>query len=102
MYAATWGYFDIVTALLERGADVNVQDYKGNTALLHTVRGENPGIVSALLRNGEDTNLENTKSIVAALLENGADVDVQNKKGKSALMYTVQEGHLEFKQLLCI
>ncbi len=55
----------IVKTLLENGADVNLSDYLGNTAIMYS----------------------RTNKIIDLLLKYGADVNAQNNSGESALMY---------------
>lgn len=56
---------NLVQILLDYGADVNVQDPKGNTALYY----------AAINRN---------MRMIDLLLENGADMSIKNKRGDSA------------------
>ena len=78
MHVARWSFsdcqIDAVTSLIRRGADPNIQNVLGETALMLTfIRyTEYPG--------------DNLK-IVNTLIKNGADLNIQTKKGKTALMY---------------
>ena len=40
MIAAKEGLFTIANDLLKRGAYINIQDHKGDTPLIHAVKGE--------------------------------------------------------------
>ena len=79
--AALEGSAETVTALLERGADVNARDNDGYTALIWAAF------------NGH-------AEIVTALLERGADVDARNNDGDTALMWAAHNGHAEIATLL--
>lgn len=48
-FAAAKGHLDIVTLLLEKGADVNVRNYCGQTALMHACRHGHWEVVQMLL-----------------------------------------------------
>jgi len=58
---------EIVRMLIERGADVNIKNSKGMTALMIASRG-------------------GRTEIVRMLIERGADVNIKNSNGKTALM----------------
>jgi ankyrin repeat protein len=59
----------MTTLLIERGADVNLQDSDGNTALMEAV-------------------LMDSEAVVRKLLESGADKTLKNSNGRSALDFT--------------
>ena len=73
--AAKHGHADIVTALLENGADVNATNFNGRTALHYFAE-------------------QGHADIVTALLENGADVNVTDDFGQTALHLAAKEGHV--------
>ena len=45
----------MVELLIQRGAEVNLQDSDGNTALMHAAYWNRPAVVRRLLRAGADT-----------------------------------------------
>ena len=79
--ATHYGYTNIVKLLLEHGANINLQDNDGETALMvASVRAQ--------------------VNIAKMLLERGAQVDLQNKNGWCALMWPCREGHVESARVL--
>ena len=79
--AARYGHENVIINLLNGGADIELKDELGNTAL----------IVAAA---------ENKQSILKFLIEQGADVNAQSNDGTSALMNAAMYGHLEVADLL--
>jgi ankyrin repeat protein len=47
--AAQWGQEEVVTALIEHGADINRQDAEGRTPLHHAIQNGQQGIINMLL-----------------------------------------------------
>lgn len=101
--AASKGDIKTLAALLDGGADVNLEeaDFQGWTALMSATTSGQTGAVKFLiskganarvrLKDGETTLIqaaqnENNREIVEALIKAGADVNVQTKKGLTALM----------------
>ena len=99
----------VVNCLLQNGANVDLQDEDGQTALFHALRNKGIpfGILSSLVKNGANLNTRRkydkctplmsvTQSCgiyeeqlvpVTWLVENGANVDLQDKDGLTALHY---------------
>ncbi len=79
---ATFLYNDInaVRALIDLGANVNVQDNNGTTPLMHAVEYNRP-------------------EILRLLIARGADINHKNKLGDSALMYAKS---LDYKHIIDI
>lgn len=85
LVAAELGYFEFVDAMLERGADINIRDEDGNTALMIECRDE-PSLANVL-----------------ELIKRGADVNIQNARKETALMFTADEAHyLETGKVLMV
>jgi len=73
MLAAEKGQADIVQTLLERGADPNAQDGRGNTALMFAVQGEPTSMGPGRTEWSGRRDMEARTKIVAILLDHHAD-----------------------------
>ena len=104
--ALTNGHNDAFTFLIDKGADVNLQDHVGYTALHHAVQRRNFDAVSCLVHNGADVNLFTSinkhtplmsacqfhnMDAINVLLNKGADVNLQDRDGKSALHFACSD-----------
>jgi len=78
MTASRGGHENIVRLLLDRGADVNMTNDSGNTALIWA------------------SNI----NVVRLLLDRGANVNARNTDGGTALIYCSREGHENRVRLL--
>ena len=99
---------ELVKVLLEWGADPNIQDDNGYTALMDA--GESERVTRLLLVGGADPNIQNNDGetplmrssktghleVVKVLLEYGADPGMTNKKGKTALMMATDQDVIEY------
>ncbi len=81
MYASLKGYEDMVKFLLDKGANVNIQNNVGDTALSF-----------AVLKGYED--------IVKLLLDSGVNVNIQNNDGDTVLLFAVDNGQLPIVKIL--
>ena len=114
MLAIKNGHPNAAGFLIQHGADVNVKDIDGETALHYAVQryvgshhSEWCEVFSCLIKNGADINARAKDnytplmlaitschlSAVIFLTEHGADVDIQNRDGKTALHFAVQRYH---------
>ncbi len=114
MFAADNNYEDIVKLLLDNGANPNLQNNDGITALMITIAHGNQDIAKLLLDNGANPNIYsdnndtaltiairfNHEPIVKLLLENGANPDYQDESGITHLMWTVRKGSKPVVKLL--
>ncbi|MDD4977443.1 MAG: ankyrin repeat domain-containing protein [Gallionella sp.] len=113
---------EVLLLLLQSGAEPNLQDKDGRTALIHAVRMQNDEQVSLLLEHGADVNIVTSQGdsalleaswstlrymdpvlpgvIVKALLEHGANVHARNNKGRSSLQSAVSEDTTVMTMLL--
>jgi len=112
--AARLGNIDNVQALIDAGADVNVQSNNGYTALIWAVRKNSLPIAQALLAAGANINLQdyvgctaliwavryNSLPIVQALLAAGADVNVEDSSGHSSLWWAVRKNNIDMIRLI--
>lgn len=104
--------------LLNAGADINMKDMLGYTALAHAAENGNVNCVETLLEAGSQTliNISNTDSqtplMLAAgsngdnvqclqkLLSAGADPNLEDFEGAKALQYAARNKNVACKQLL--
>ena len=119
MIAAQKGHVSVATFLIEHGANVDLQDENGNTALHHTLYGSDVSceILSCLTGSGADVNgvnkVKHTPLMIAAkrghlnaltlLIKHGAhDVDLQDSDGYTALHYAVYSSDISCEILSCL
>ena len=115
MKAVHHGQLEVVELLLERGADVNLQDDDNCTALWHAVAMNRTEIVRLLLDQGdiqvdlkqkdgwtplEKVCYEGYQNIVELLLNKGSDVNAQDDAGYGPLWNAVQNNHPDIVKLL--
>uniref|UniRef100_A0A8C7UAH3 E3 ubiquitin-protein ligase MIB2 n=1 Tax=Oncorhynchus mykiss TaxID=8022 RepID=A0A8C7UAH3_ONCMY len=87
--AVTQGHGDLVQLLVAEGADVNVEDEDGDTAM-HVALTKEEGGGSGFVQLGSSGLMGNTELSVGAaiacfLAQEGADINYANHKGKSPL-----------------
>ncbi|HUF72504.1 MAG TPA: ankyrin repeat domain-containing protein [Gammaproteobacteria bacterium] len=115
MYAAHYGDFLLVDALIEAGADVTAQNALGTSAITEAAIIGHAQILSALVAAGADPNFENpegetpimavarTGNVDAAkvLVEAGADINAREDwGGQSAIMWAAARGNHEMVRFL--
>jgi ankyrin repeat protein len=87
IHAAKWGNFEIVKLLIEKNANVNSRDIKGNTVLSTARANNHESIYNYLLENGAVELANNNQPIqntgISSLLDNNESIDFQ--KGKYRL-----------------
>ena len=113
MYAARDGRTSLVNLLLEWGADPNVIDQGGLTALQHAAYSapkQQVPTITALLRHGAKVDglrgsvLVFSKfgedAAIRILLEQGADINLPGRTGETALMTAAERGRCSTVNLL--
>jgi len=114
MITVAEGHSSTSAILISVGANVNLANHKGRTALMFAAWYGNKEIAEALLKAGSDPNIVPTdeegssalisatikgyKEIVKMLLDRGADPNLRNKEGKTALSYASAEVAQVLKQ----
>ena len=115
-WAAHWDDLETADLLIQAGADVNIANSFGDTALWEACNNASAAMVvklagagaspnAPLLRTGETALMRCARTgnveAVRALLEHGADLTVkENQKGQTALMWAIEERHSEVARLL--
>ncbi|XP_060576519.1 ankyrin repeat domain-containing protein 26-like isoform X23 [Ruditapes philippinarum] len=103
--ACAQGHADVVEALLEWNARVNVGDNQGKTPLMKAIECNQEKCVKLLLEHKVDINVtdkdkntalhlavkEGNTAMVALLVRYGAKVNVKNKDGRTPLILSVQD-----------
>ena len=114
MLASCAGHVEIVSLLLETGADKNLQDRDARTALILASEWGHFEIVRLLLEAGADKNLQDRTGytalmkasfgghvdIVRLLLDAGADKNLRDKTGMTAHMLASSRAYVEIVRLL--
>lgn len=104
----------VALALIEDGADVNVAETNGTTALHWAVHNGDLPLVKRLLKGGVAVDAVNAfgasplseaailgdPDIIKSLLKAGASVDLANSEGQTALMIVARSNNLEAAKLL--
>jgi ankyrin repeat protein len=105
--------YEIVKFLIEKGADINIRDNKGNTLMHYSVLpyGNNPLVIDLLLKKGMDVNGRNrdgetplhtvsTMEGVELLIKKGADINAKDEKGRRPLELAIQKNDLNKAHVL--
>uniref|UniRef100_K1RLA6 Ankyrin-3 n=1 Tax=Magallana gigas TaxID=29159 RepID=K1RLA6_MAGGI len=104
IHVASQGKPEIVRMLLDKGANVNVKDVRGNLPIHHAAMKGHFEVVQILLDAGSEVNTQekngwtplhcaaywNRLDVVKCLLKNSADVSIQNKDERTALHETAR------------
>lgn len=114
--------FNVISELLDEGADINCEDFVGNTLLNRAVLRDDYELVKYLIQNGVDLDKiprkdklcdvinpaiilaiqskQNKFNIIKLLVENGCNVNNVNTQGTTALMVASRCGDIEVVKYL--
>jgi ankyrin repeat protein len=113
--ACDWGETEIARLLLEKGADVNLDDWNGETALMKCCYDGKIEIANLLIEKGANVNewsyvedenvlmrsvISGSIETVKLLISAGVDVNESNLEGETALSLARRFGYPEIAQLL--
>ncbi|MGM0507779.1 MAG: ankyrin repeat domain-containing protein [Fusobacteriota bacterium] len=106
--AASSEKIDVLQVLVNSGADLDVQNVRGNTALMVSIMENNKVGAKLLIKSGADLNIQNNKGdtalmkatdpeIIMELIEAGANLKIDNNKGanvgEETFMLAVYKGY---------
>jgi serine/threonine-protein phosphatase 6 regulatory ankyrin repeat subunit B len=105
--AAKYGRLNYLEKLLQAGADIDLLDSAGNTALIVSAQFHQQMSAALLVRKGATIDIRNNaghaalmisaqhghQDILRYLLNAGANVELQNAHGATALMLAIVRGH---------
>ena len=83
MFCANLDDINLVNALLEKNADVNLKDSEGNTALMWAAYSEH-----------------DDPEIIRAILKRGAEINAKANDGSTALSWAMKKGNTKTVSLL--
>ena len=105
---------DIAFALIEKGANLDIQDNHGNTYLHKAIHSGSPRIALALIEKGANLNIKNKgditplhtsiskwrKDVAIALIHKGADVNIKTENGESTLDIAYKSDNPHSQQII--
>jgi len=108
---------DVLSVLIQAGADVNAMSYYGETPLmLAAEHNENPDVLSVLIQAGADVNAKNPKEdstplmdaarrnknpeVLSVLIRAGAEVNEKDIVGSTPLMWAAGDNSAEILNVL--
>lgn len=114
MVAAKYGRTEMVSLLLDYGADIDTSDANNETALIYAAENGHAEVISLLIEKGANINVDNLNgytvltfkviegniAMVKQLLELGAGVNIADEDGKTLLPFAAEKGHAEIFVLL--
>jgi len=103
---------EVVKVLLKNNVDLNFQDSRGNTALIHSVLHRKKSFSKILIKCGADLNIQNKYGdtafmialaldqidIVKILLDHNVKVDIPNKENLNAIDVALYIEHKEIRK----
>ncbi len=116
-YAVNKSDINTIILLIKNGADINAQNWHGETPLHKASKKEgwgNKEIMSTLINHGADVNIrdnkgqtplhhasqKNSKEVIPVLIAHGAKVNAKDKKGQTPLHHASRRSHLDAVTLL--
>ena len=114
-WAARKGHLEVVSVLLEAGAEQNTIGANGFTALLIAVKGTYESCANLILQHPKTNTNQSTReghsalsfacrngltSFVQSLIQRGVFLNVVDHQGDTPLMKAVKHGHFEVVQLM--
>ena len=108
----------ILQLLLRKGADVNIQDFRGMTVLMSAIQVEDMDTTQFIMSHGCNVQLVDgdgnnalsyasalgneqlVQALVRVFKRQRASIDHQNHQGLTPLLIACQEGHLEVARIL--
>ncbi|XP_069670298.1 uncharacterized protein [Periplaneta americana] len=113
-WVAYKGDLEMVSLLVEKGADVNTEDARKQTPLYYAVSGSHVNVVQFLIDSGAHVNACNNKGdslmftgveqgnvdVVRLLIDQGTDVNACDKFGDSLICSAVLTGNVDVVRLL--
>lgn len=115
MFACAGGHEEVVSILLEAGANVEDHNENGHTPLMEAASAGHVGVAKLLVANGASINTHSNEfkesaltlacykghlEMVRFLLEAGADQEHKTDEMHTALMEASMDGHVEVARLL--
>jgi membrane protease YdiL (CAAX protease family) len=108
------GHRDMVSFLLEKGADPNLKDKNGNTVLIYAAENDDLGSIKLLAKKGANLNAINEKGqtalriaveskhpdVVQLLIDLGANVNIADDQGTTPLEFARKSGYANSAELL--
>ncbi len=112
--AARYGHERVIINQLNGGADIELIDELGNTALIVAAAENQQSILNLLLEHGANVNAQSKDGTTAlmnsavhgnlevakTLIKAGSKIDLKKSDGETALVGAVQYGHLPMVELL--
>jgi ankyrin repeat protein len=109
--ASEHGYIEIVRRLIEKGANLNIQNEEGETALIIASGNGYTDIVRLLIEAGATLDIQDkdgdtalmlasSTEIVRLLIEAGINLNIQNNDGHTALITATKRNAIEIARLL--
>ncbi|QCJ41258.1 hypothetical protein FAY30_04745 [Bacillus sp. S3] len=114
LQAAKRGEADTISKLINNGANINVQDSKGRTALMNATYNNDVETAKILIKAGADVNIQDDMKnnpflyagaegyidILELTIKAGADPTITNRYGGTALIPASEHGYVDVIKVL--